>query len=93
MLSFALTVAAMAEILKANVGVVDAAVACLVFALTSIVTIAAPVVVVLVAPDRSAHVLASWKAWLLGHSRSIALILLMAIGIFLLVRGAYDLVA
>jgi hypothetical protein len=93
MLSFALTVGAMAEILKAHVGVLDAAVACLVFALTSIVTISAPVVVVLVAPDRSAQVLATWKTWLLGHARSIALILLMVIGVFLLIRGAYDLTA
>jgi hypothetical protein len=37
--------------------------------------------------------LATWKAWLLGHARSIALILLMVIGVFLLVRGAYDLTA
>lgn len=93
MLSFALTLGAMAEILKAHVGVLDAAVACLVFALTSIVTISAPVVVVLVAPDRSAQVLATWKTWLLGHARSIALILLMVIGVFLLIRGAYDLTA
>jgi threonine/homoserine/homoserine lactone efflux protein len=93
MLSFALTIAAMAEILKANVGTADAVVAALVFALASIVTISAPVVVVLVAPDRSAQVLASWKAWLLQHARSIALILLMVIGVFLVVRGAYDLAA
>lgn len=93
MLSFALTVAAMAEILKAHVGVLDAAVACLVFALTSIVTIAAPVVVVLVAPDRSAQVLATWKTWLLQHARSIALILLIVIGVLLIVRGVYDLTA
>jgi threonine/homoserine/homoserine lactone efflux protein len=93
MLSFALTLAAMAEILKAHVGVLDAALACLVFALTSIVTIAAPVVVVLVAPDRSAQVLVSWKTWLLQNARSIALILLMVIGVFLLIRGAYDLTA
>ncbi len=93
MLSFALTVAAMAEILKAHAGTADAAVAALVFALTSIVTISAPVVVVLVAPERSAQVLASWKAWLLEHARSIALILLMVIGVFLLVRGVYDLTA
>lgn len=93
MLSYALTLAAMAEILKANVGALDAAVASLAFALTSIVTIAAPVVVVLVAPDRSAEVLAAWKAWLLEHARSIALILLMAIGVFLLIRGACDLTA
>jgi threonine/homoserine/homoserine lactone efflux protein len=93
MLSFALTVAAMAEILKAHVGVLDAAVACLVFALTSIVTIAAPVVVVLVAPDRSVQVLATWKTWLLQHARSIALILLIVIGVLLIVRGVYDLTA
>jgi threonine/homoserine/homoserine lactone efflux protein len=93
MLSFALTLAAMAEILKAHVGVLDAAVACLVFALTSIVTIAAPVVVVLVAPDRSAQVLATWKTWLLQHARSIALILLIVIGVLLIVRGVYDLTA
>jgi threonine/homoserine/homoserine lactone efflux protein len=93
MLSFALTIAAMAEILKANVGTADAVVAALVFALASILTISAPVVVVLVAPDRSGQVLASWKAWLLQHARSIALILLMVIGVFLVVRGAYDLAA
>ena len=93
MLSFALTIAAMAEILKAHVGTADAVVAALVFALASIVTISAPVVVVLVAPDRSAQVLASWKAWLLQHARSIALILLMVVGVFLVVRGAYDLAA
>jgi threonine/homoserine/homoserine lactone efflux protein len=93
MLSFALTIAAMAEILKAHVGTADAVVAALVFALASIFTISAPVVVVLVAPDRSAQVLASWKAWLLQHARSIALILLMVVGVFLVVRGAYDLAA
>ena len=93
MLTFTLTVGAGAEILKANLGVVDSVVAAVVFALTSIVTIAAPVVVVLVAPDRSAQTLATWKSWLLGHSRSIALILLMLIGAFLIVRGVYDLAA
>ena len=93
MCSYALTLAAGAEILKAHVGRLDAAALGLLFALTSILTIAAPVVVVLIAPDRSAQVLARWKEWLLGHSRSIALILLMVIGVFLIVRGAYDLVA
>ncbi len=93
MLSYALTLAAGAEILKANVSTSQAAVAYLVFALTSIVTIAAPVVVVVVAPDRSAKVLADWKEWLLGHSRSIALIAAIVIGVFLIVRGARDLIA
>jgi threonine/homoserine/homoserine lactone efflux protein len=93
MLSYALSLAAFAEILKANESALDAAAAALVFALTSIVTIAAPVVVVVVAPERSAEVLASWKGWLLANSRSIVLIALMVIGALLIARGAYDLAA
>ena len=53
----------------------------------------APVVVVVAAPRRSSEVLASWRAWLVGNSRSIALIALMAIGAILVLRGAYDLAA
>jgi len=93
MLSYALSLAAIAEILKANVSTVAASVAALVFAVTSIVTIGAPVIVVVAAPERSNEVLASWRAWLVGNSRSIALIALMAIGALLIVRGAYDLAA
>ena len=93
MLSYALSLAAFAEILKANVSTADAVVASVVFALTSIVTVAAPVVVVLAAPERSAAVLERWKAWMLANSRSIALIALMVIGALLVVRGAYDLAA
>jgi Sap, sulfolipid-1-addressing protein len=93
MLSYALSLAAIAEILKANVSVAAASIAALVFAVMSIVTIAAPVAVVVVKPERSNEVLASWRAWLIGNSRSIALIALMAIGVLLVVRGAYDLAA
>jgi hypothetical protein len=93
MLSYALSLAAVAEILKANLSSLDAAVASIVFAATSITTITAPVVIVLVAPNRSAQVLSTWKQWLLGNSRSIALIALMVIGAILLIRGAYDLAA
>src|SRR5213083_368192 len=56
MLSYALTLAAWTEILRAEVGTLDALVAALVFALTSIVTIVAPLAVVVFAPDRSARV-------------------------------------
>lgn len=91
MLSYALSLAAVAEILKANVSTAEAALAATVFAVTSIVTIGAPVVVVIAAPERSNEVLASWRAWLLTNSRSVALIALMVIGAFLIVRGAYDL--
>ena len=91
MLSYALSLAAVAEILKANVSAAESFVAAMVFAVASIVTIAAPVVVVVAAPQRSNQVLASWRKWLVGNSRSIALIALMVIGAILVVRGAYDL--
>jgi hypothetical protein len=93
MLSYALSLAAGAEILKANVSTLDASVAALVFALTSILTITAPVVVVIVTPERSNEVLASWRAWLLANSRSIVLIALMVIGALVLARGVWDLAA
>jgi len=93
MLSYALSLAAIAEILKANVSTAAASIAALVFAITSIVTISAPVVVVIAKPERSNEVLASWRAWLVGNSRSIALIALMVIGVLLVARGAHDLAA
>ena len=93
MLSYALTLAAAAETLKANVGSVDAAVAGLVFAAASITTIAAPLVVVAVAPERAGAVLTNLRDWVLAHSRSILLIALVVIGVALIAKGAYDLVA
>jgi hypothetical protein len=93
MLSYALSLAAASEILKANVSRLDAAAAIVVFSLTSIVTIVAPIVVALAAPERSAQRLATWKAWLLGNSRTVVLVVLMVVAALLIVRGIYDLVA
>jgi hypothetical protein len=93
MLSYALTLTAAAETLKAHVSDLDATLAGLVFAATSIVTIAAPLVVVVVAPDRSTALLATWRGWVLSHSRAIALIALIVIGAAVMARGAYDLAA
>lgn len=93
MLSYGLTLAAAAETLKAHVGPVDAALAGLLFGVTSIITIAAPVVIVLIAPERATSVLATSRNWVLAHSRSIALIALMVIGGALMAKGGYDLVA
>ena len=93
MLSYGLSLAAASEILKANVSRVDAGVAVAVFALASILTIAAPIVVALVAPDRAAQRLEAWKTWLLGNSRALALVVLMIVGAFLIFKGAKDLIA
>jgi hypothetical protein len=91
MLTYSLTLAAAAEILKAHVSTADSVVAFVVFALASITSIAAPIVLVLVAPERSAERLARWRQWLLGNSRTIGLVALMVIGILLAARGIHDL--
>jgi hypothetical protein len=93
MLSYTLTLAAAAEILKANVDVLEISIAALVFAVLSGILIAAPIAIVIFAPDRSNQVLASLRSWLLANTRSIALIVLMAVGGILVIRGAYDLAA
>ena len=93
MLSYGLTLAAASEILKANVSRLDATAAITVFALTSMVTVAAPIVAVVVAPERSEERLETWKAWLLGNSRVVVLVVLMVVGALLIVRGVHDLVA
>ena len=93
MLSYALSLAAASEILKANVSRLDAGVALIVFAVASIVTVAAPIVAVVAAPERSAQRLATWRAWLLGNSRAVALAVLMIVATLLIVRGASDLIS
>jgi hypothetical protein len=92
MLSYALSLAAASEILKANVSHFDAGVALVVFAATSMITVAAPIVAVVVAPDRAEQRLATWKAWLLGNSRAVALVVLMIVAVVLIVRGASGLI-
>ncbi len=93
MLTYSLTIAAAAEVLKANVSAEDDILAFAVFAVASIITILAPIVVVIVAPDRSTRLLAAWRGWLLGNSRLIGLIALVVIGAALIVRGVHDLIA
>jgi hypothetical protein len=51
-----------------------------------------PIVAVLAAPERSEERLATWKAWLLGNSRTVGLVVLMVVGAALIVRGASDLI-
>jgi hypothetical protein len=92
MLSYALSLAAASEILKADISTLDAAAAIVVFSVTSIVTIAAPIVVAVAAPERSAQRLAAWKAWLLGNSHTVVLVALMVVAALLIVRGISDLV-
>ena len=92
MLSYGLSLAAASEILKANVSRLDAGIAIAVFALTSMVTVLAPIVAVVVAPERASQRLETWKAWLLGNSRAVALVVLMVVAVALIARGVNDLI-
>lgn len=93
MLTYSLTIAAAAEILKAHVSVEDDIVAFFVFAVASIITIAAPIAVALLTPERADERLAGWRGWLLGNSRTIGLWALVVIGALLVAKGAHDLIA
>lgn len=93
MLTYSLTIAAAAEILKAHVSVEDDVVAFVIFAVASIITIVAPIVVALLSPERADERLAAWRAWLLGNSRTIGLVALVVIGALLVAKGAHDLIA
>jgi Sap-like sulfolipid-1-addressing protein len=92
MLTYSLTIAAAVEVLKANVSTTDDVIAFVVFAVASIITILAPIVVALAAPARADERLAAWRRWLLGNSRLIGLIALIVIGAALIVRGVHDLI-
>ncbi len=91
MLTKSLTIVAILEILKANVDALHRSLALVVFALTSIVTITAPIVYATVAPQRAAADLESWKHWLTDHSRIVGVTLLVAIGLAIIVKALHDL--
>jgi hypothetical protein len=93
MLTYSLTIVAMLEILKANVNTLDRGVAVSIFALTSIITIGAPIVYATIAPDRTAARLDDWKQWLVGHSHAIGVTLLGGVGAAIAVKAIYDLAA
>jgi len=91
MLTYSLTIVAMLEILKANVTTSERLIAVAVFALTSIVTIGAPVACATVAPDRTAARLDGWRTWLTDHTRIIGVILLACVGGLIIAKAIYDL--
>jgi hypothetical protein len=91
MLTYSITIVAVLEILKANVDALDRAFAVAVFALTSIVTITAPILYTVLAPARATADLARSRRWLIAHSQTIGVVLLSAIGIAIMLKAAYDL--
>ena len=91
MLTYSITTVAVLEILKANVDGLDRAVAVAVFALTSIVTITAPITYAALAPNRAASDLERSRRWLILHSSAIGMTLLAVIGIGIMLKAGFDL--
>jgi hypothetical protein len=93
MLTYSITLVAALEILKAHVSDIDKVVAVAVYGVTSILTIAAPVVIALVAPQRAATALTGFRNWLTAHSRAISVVLLAVIGLAIMAKAVFDLVS
>lgn len=91
MLTYSITIVAALEILKAHVGTVDQIAAFAVYGLASILTITAPIVVALVAPERAATALTAFRQWLTIHSRTISVVVLAVIGLAIIAKAAFDL--
>jgi hypothetical protein len=82
-----LTLAAVANILEAEVGAGQSVVALVFFIFIASLTVAAPVVIYLAAPNRSQAILTSWKKWLTSHNRAITIGLFVVLGVLLAVKG------
>ena len=91
MLTYSITIVAVLEIFKANVDAIDRAVAVAVFGLTSIVTIAAPIIYTVAFPQRAGRDLERSRRWLILHSRTIGVVLLTVIGAAIMLKAGYDL--
>ncbi len=82
-----LAVAAGASIGRAPLGTGPAAIVIAVFVVIAAVTVAAPVVLYLVAPGKAADVLDEVRAWLVANNAAIMAVLLLVIGTQLLGKG------
>jgi hypothetical protein len=93
MLTYSITIVAALEILKAHVGNIDKIAAVIVYAATSVLTISAPIVFALVAPERAATALTRFRDWLTVHSRTISVVVLAVIGLAIMAKAVFDLVS
>ena len=82
-----LAVAAGASIGRAQLGTGPAAIVIAGFVVIAAVTVAAPVVLYLVAPGKAADVLDEVRAWLVANNAAIMAVLLLVIGTQLLGKG------
>jgi hypothetical protein len=91
MLTYSVTIVAALEILKAHVSTLGKIAALLIFAAASIVTIAAPIVFAVIAPQRAATALVRFRGWLTTHSRTLSVAVLGVLGFAIILKAAFDL--
>ncbi len=93
MLTYSITIIAATEVVKAHVGNFDRVVAMAIFAAASILTVAAPVVYAIIAPEQVDRGLQKWKRWLARNSRVIGVVVLAVVGVLIIAKAVYDLLA
>lgn len=90
---YVVAIACVTEILNANVSVGAGMVAYLVFVLVTTGLLASPLIVVATSKERSPERLAAMRAWLDRNSGMLITVLVAAIGLLLIARGALGLLS
>lgn len=93
MLTYSITILAATEVVKSHVSHFDQVAAMGLFAIASLVTIAAPVAYAAFRPERVQAGLERWKRWLARNSRAIGVAVLVVVGIGIIVKAVHDLLA
>jgi threonine/homoserine/homoserine lactone efflux protein len=82
-----LTAGAASTVAQNGVSTGDAVVVLAVFVLVASLSIAAPVAIYLVSPDRARRVLDTWKGWLEHNNATVMAVVLVLIGVVLFAKG------
>ena len=80
------------EVAKSHPGVVPTGLALLLITVIVLLFVEVPILLYVLAPDRTARILGGWNAWLSRHARTIIIVAAAVIGAYLLVTGIVDLV-
>ncbi len=83
---------ALQQLAQSDAGAVAISLSLLLIAVVVLLFVELPIILYLVAPDRTVPILDSWNAWLSRHVRSIIVVAAAGIGVYLLASGVADLI-
>jgi len=63
----------------------------IVFVIVACIGVVTPIVIVVASPSGAEARLATWKAWLERHWQTVVAVILLAAGIYLVIKGAWEL--